>query len=81
VTGLVLGITYDFTVEAQSSVGYSIPSESITILHALPPEAPDVPTTTNSGTGVIIDWTEPVNNGAAITSYTISIEKSDGTFT
>jgi hypothetical protein len=28
----------------------------------------------------VINWNEPVNNGAAITSYTISVEKSDGAF-
>jgi hypothetical protein len=79
-TGLVLGTTYEFTIEAQNSVGYSSPSAILSFLHAIEPEAPSTLTTSNSGTGVIIDWTEPANNGAAITSYTILIEQSDGTF-
>lgn len=77
ITGLVLGTTYDLTVEAQNSVGYSAPSDSVTFLHAIPPVAP-VCTTTNSGTGVIIDWNSPTNNGAVITSYTVLIQQSDG---
>lgn len=48
-TGLTLGVTYDFTVEARNSVGYSDTSDSITILHAIPPEKPIAPTTTNAG--------------------------------
>lgn len=72
-TGLTLGVTYEFAVEARNSVGYSSPSNSVTILHALMPEAPNTPTTTNVGTTVVVDWDEPVNNGAAISSYTILI--------
>jgi hypothetical protein len=79
-TGLVLGTTYEFTVEARNSVGYSPPSASVTILHALVPTTPTTPPTTNSETNVIIDWTEPANNGAAITSYTILIQQSNGVF-
>lgn len=36
----------------------------------------------NDGPNIIINWTEPANNGAVITRYTISILESDGsTFT
>lgn len=38
VTGLTLGVTYEFTIEAQNSVGYSTASASLTILHAIAPE-------------------------------------------
>lgn len=76
-----MGTTYEFTVEARNSVGYSTSSVSVAFLHALPPEAPSAPTTTNSETNVIIDWTEPLNNGSPITSYTIIIEQNDGIFT
>jgi hypothetical protein len=79
VTGLVLGTTYYFTVEARNSVGYSAPSNELSFLHAIVPEAPDAPTTTNSGTDVVIDWSAPSNNGAEITSYQILIRQSDGT--
>jgi hypothetical protein len=80
-TGLVLGTTYEFTVEARNSVSFSSPSNSVTILHALLASAPNAPTITNIGTNVVIDWTEPSNNGAAITSYSVLIAQSDGTFT
>lgn len=68
-TGLVLGTTYEFTVEAQNSVGYSNPSSLISFLHAIPPEVPLTPSSTNSGTDVVIDWSAPADNGAQITSY------------
>jgi hypothetical protein len=38
VTGLVLGVTYEFTIEAGNSVGFSAPSDSLLVLHALVPE-------------------------------------------
>jgi hypothetical protein len=79
-TGLILGITYEFTVEARNSVGYSAPSAIVTIWHALLASAPNIPSTTNSGVSVVIDWNEPSNNGAAITSYQVLIEQSDGVF-
>jgi hypothetical protein len=82
VTGLVLGTTYEFTVEAQNSVGYSNPSESISFLHAIPPATPSAPTLVNDDTSVIIDWVAPNSNGAEITSYTILLRESDDvTFT
>lgn len=43
VTDLVLGTTYEFTVESRNLVGYSLVSASLTILHAIPPNQPDVP--------------------------------------
>lgn len=73
-TGLQLGTTYEFTVEAQNSVGFSSASSSVTIFHAMVPNAPNTPITTNSGTNVIVDWDEPANNGAALSRYTILIE-------
>lgn len=79
-TGLILGTTYEFTIEARNSVGYSAPSEILVVLHALAPEAPSAPVTTNNGIDVDISWTIPVDNGAEITSYTISLKKSDGQF-
>jgi hypothetical protein len=38
VPNLVLGTTYEFTVEARNSVGFSIVSESTSFLHAIAPE-------------------------------------------
>lgn len=59
-----------------------MPSDSLTILHAIPPAQPDSPSTQNSGQDVIISWTAPNNHGSAISSYQILIKESDGiTFT
>jgi hypothetical protein len=81
-SGLVLGTTYDFTVEARNSVGYSPVSSTLTFLHALVPATPSAPTVTNDDTSVIIDWTAPSDNGAEITGYKILIRESDDvTFT
>lgn len=77
VTSLVLGTTYDFNVEAQNSVGYSPVSDTIQILHALPPSKPQAPTTENVDQDVIIRWVAPASNGATITSYRILIQHAD----
>ena len=39
------------------------------------------PTTSNNGNKVRITWTQPNYNGAAITSYTITIKNSVGIYT
>jgi hypothetical protein len=77
-SSLVLGTTYEFTVEAQNSVGYSTPSGLVTILHALPPSTPNIPSTLNSGTDVVINWSAPSDNGSEISSYTVQILQNDG---
>jgi hypothetical protein len=76
---LTLGTTYEFTVEARNTNGHGNPSSDFTILHALIPDTISTPTTTNSGTNVVIDWTAPSENGSTITSYTVTIRQSDGT--
>lgn len=81
-TGLVLGTTYEFTVAAQNSVGYSTESSPVSFLHAIPPATPSAPTLVNDDTSVIIDWVAPNSNGAQITSYKILLRQSDDvTFT
>lgn len=79
VSGLTLGTTYLFTVEARNTNGYSTESSEVTILHAMAPETPSTPTSSNSGTNVLIDWNAPSDNGSTISSYTITIRQSDGT--
>jgi hypothetical protein len=37
VSGLTLGVTYEFTVEARNSIGFGAPSTIVTILQAMPP--------------------------------------------
>lgn len=78
VSGLVLGSTYDFTIESRNIKGYSPVSQSVQILHALKPEKPDTPVLTNTGTEITIDWETPIENGSAITSYKILIRTYDG---
>ena len=65
-------------VEGRNVNGYSVPSNDFSILHAIAPEVPGTPTTTNSGTNIVIDWSAPTDNGSVITSYTILILQSDG---
>ena len=50
----------------------------MTVFHAIAPDTPLAPTTANSGTNIVINWTAPSNNGADITSYQIQILQSDG---
>lgn len=80
--GLSLGTTYEFIIEAQNSIGYSDASDSLTILHALPPAKPDAPTTATLGQDIIVSYTMPVDNGAEVLSYNVLIRQGDGfTFT
>ena len=67
----MLGTSYEFTVEARNAFGYSDASAVLSILHALAPDQPSAPTTTNSGTEVILTWDEPANNGSPLTSYVV----------
>lgn len=77
---LTTGTTYKFKVQSRSLGGYSDLSEEVLILAASVPSKPDAPTTTwsNENDSVTITWTEPTINGAAILSYTINIQHSDG---
>ncbi len=43
------------------------------------PERPTAPTTTISGSNVVIDWQAPDENGSPIYSYIIQIRRADGT--
>lgn len=45
ITGLTLGVTYELTVEARNSIGYSSPSQILTVHHALVPLKPATPFT------------------------------------
>lgn len=60
-TGLTAGIVYSLRVQARNLVGYSDYSAFANILAAEEPDAPEAPTTTISGSNVIIDWNEPYN--------------------
>ena len=77
VTGLTIGITYNFRVKARNSFGESGWSETMSALCAGPPLAPAAPTTTTSHTEIQIQWTKPDNQGAVIIGYKIYIRASD----
>lgn len=48
---------------------------------AFVPARPNPPTTSVLGNKVVISWSAPNSNGAEITSYSVQIRQSDGTFT
>lgn len=75
---LTLGVTYEVVVESRNDVGYSLQTDYLTILHALVPETPSAPSTFNNGQDVIVMWSAPANNGAAILSYRVEIRQIDG---
>ena len=76
VTDLTPGVTYDFKVEARNSHGHGAFSDTITLLNAFKPEAPITISTTISGPNVIIQWSDPVDNGSPITGYRVHIREN-----
>jgi hypothetical protein len=70
-TGVTQGYTYVFKVQAQNSAGYSSDSGTVSILAASLPATPSAPTTSVSGSNVVVDWAQPDTHGSAITSYSI----------
>ena len=73
------GSTYEFTIEARNSYGYSVESDSLSLLCAFVPEPPETVTTSNDDAQVKVSWTYPVSNGSPITGYKIFIGESDFT--
>jgi hypothetical protein len=81
-TSLTLGTNYEFTVEARNQFGYSSISSTFSILHAIAPSQPTAPTTSVSGSNIVISWNLPTENGSSVTSYLVTIRQSDdSTFT
>ena len=81
-TGLTAGSTYEFKVEAKNSYGYSVFSNTLTLLCAFVPEPPTTVSSANTNDLVTITWSEPVTNGSPITAYKIFVEeKGTGVFT
>lgn len=79
-TGLSAGGTYAFKVMAKNSVGYSPLSVALSILVAQVPTATVAPTTSVSGANVLINWDVPYTGATRITSYTITVRASNGTY-
>ena len=73
VLSLTSGLTYNFKVQALNSFGLSVYSDTLTIVAGFKPEKPSSPTTTNTASNILLQWTEPVDNGSPITSYRITI--------
>jgi titin len=73
-TGLTNGTSYTFTVYASNDNGSSY-SSGTTSGSASPfgvPAATNVSSTSQGRQSVTLNWTAPVNNGSAITSYDVS---------
>jgi uncharacterized repeat protein (TIGR02543 family) len=83
ITGLTNGSQYTFKAVTNSTANSSSVSSvaSIATAAVTPAKAPEAPTgiTTTAGTGkVTVGWTEPADNGSAITSYTVQAYDSAG---
>jgi|688.fasta_scaffold1751971_2 hypothetical protein len=66
---------------ARNSYGFSVFSDSISILTAQKPAQPSAPITTWAPDDVVISWLAPDNGGSAITGYKVTVRQSDATFT
>ena len=75
------GATVKATVLATNSDGSSgtSPEGGAAVLPAIP-ATPAAPTTTLSGSNIVVSWTAPSDNGSTITSYTIKIKHNDSSF-
>jgi hypothetical protein len=71
--GLSQGSSYQFKVETRNAYGFSVYSNTVTIIAGQVPAQPSAPVTTWSPDDVIITWTSPDNGGSSITGYTLSI--------
>jgi hypothetical protein len=73
VTGLTNGTAYTFTVHATNAAGDG--TESSASAAVTPAGVPDKPTGVSATAGdaqATVTWTAPANNGATITSYTVT---------
>ena len=83
ITGLTNGSQYTFKATTNSTANSTSVSSaaSISTTSVTPAKAPEAPSgvTATAGTGkIVVAWTEPADNGAAITSYTVQAFNSDG---
>lgn len=73
VPGLIPGRNYQFTVTANDLVGTSVPSARSPVTEvAGPPDAPTGVSATGGDAQASVSWTAASNNGAPITSYTVT---------
>ncbi len=77
--GLTDGTSYRFTVAARNTLGYGPPSALTTAMIAGAPGQPGKPTVTHPAAGQLRNtFAAPMNNGAPITSYSVTCASSNG---
>jgi Tfp pilus assembly protein PilX len=75
ISGLTLGTAYTFQVSATNGIGTSTQSAaSNAVTPVTAPAAPAIGSASlNGATGAVtVTWTDPANNGSAITGYTVT---------
>lgn len=79
-TGLSAGTSYTFRVKATNSAGDSpFSSEASTATSAAVPDQPSAPTFgTVDASSIVVNWTAPNSNGAAITGYQLQQKEGSG---
>jgi hypothetical protein len=77
---LISGRYYQFRIESRNIVGYSLPSEPLTLHASQVPDKPEVPTTVIEGDSIRFSWQAPHDGHSAITGYTLKIKQHDGVF-
>ncbi len=80
ITGLTDGTSYRFTVAARNTLGYGLPStpQSVAMIAGAPGQ-PGVPTVTRAAAGQLKNvFKAPMNNGAAITHFSVTCASSNG---
>ena len=78
---ITAGKTYNFRMRVLNLQGWSSYSNITPIIAASVPGSPSGITTSYDASNVKISWTAPASNGGSpITSYTIKIKASDGTY-
>lgn len=73
IVGVTEGAFYRFVVRAVNVYGTGVDSAEATIRASDVPSRVDTLATTRSGLSVVASWTEPSDNGAAVTAYQIEL--------
>ena len=77
-TSLTEGSTYQFKVEARNAYGFSIFSNTVSILAAQVPDQPyPAPSTLWVPDNVIVSWSIPDSGGSPITGFKVLLRQSD----
>ncbi|MDQ1425338.1 MAG: hypothetical protein QOD72_2836 [Acidimicrobiaceae bacterium] len=79
ITGLQDTVSYTFKVAARNAVGFGVPSAQSAAMIAGAPGQPGVPTVVRIASGQLRNtFAAPMNNGAAISSYSVTCTSSNG---